>query len=71
MTNAAHTVICLHLHDGAYLVGYLVKDDDGAVIIAPSIHPTSGTNYQQVAVRRDRIEQCYSIPIVWWQYGQN
>ena len=66
MTNAAHTVICLHLHDGTRLVGYLVSEETDRIIIAPSIHPTSGTNYQQVAVHHDRIKQRYSIPIVWW-----
>lgn len=66
MTNAKNTVVCLHLHGDTYLVGYLVKDDDGAVIIAPSIHPAAGTNYQQVAVRRELIKQRYSIPVTWW-----
>lgn len=66
MTNIAHTVICLHLHDDTYLVGYLVSEETDRIIIAPSIHPVSGTNYQHVAVRRDSIQQRYSIPIVWW-----
>lgn len=66
MTNAKNTVICLHLHDDTYLVGYLVSEEIDRIIIAPSIHPTAGTTYQHVAVQRDAIEQRYSIPIVWW-----
>lgn len=66
MTNIANTVVCLHLNDGTYLVGYLVKEEIDRIIITPSIHPTAGTNYQQVTVRRDAIEQRYSIPLVWW-----
>lgn len=67
MTDIANTVICLHLNDGTYLVGYLVSEEIDRIIIAPSIHPTSGTNYQHVAVHHDRIKQRYSIPVTWWQ----
>lgn len=66
MNNAANTVICLHLHDGTCLAGFLVSEEIDRIIIPPSIHPTAGTTYQHVSVQRDAIEQRYSIPIVWW-----